>query len=60
MAISYPTLKAAELSERYGVQGFPTLLIIDQEGVVRDIHVGYSRNLAKSVITTVEKLLARR
>jgi thiol-disulfide isomerase/thioredoxin len=58
MALSYPTLKAEGLTERYGVQGFPTLLIIDQDGVVRDIHVGYSPTLAKSVIATVEKLLA--
>ena len=37
---------------------FPTLLIIDQSGVVRDIQVGYSPTLAKNVIASVEKLLA--
>jgi len=58
MTLTYPTLKAEGLPEKYGVQGFPTLLIIDQAGMVRDVHVGYSPTLAKSVIASVEKLLA--
>ena len=58
LAFTYPNLKAEGLLEKYGVRGFPTLLIIDQAGVVRDVHVGYSPTLAKSVIASVDKLLA--
>ena len=35
LALNYPTLKAEGLPEKYGVRGFPTLLVIDQAGVVR-------------------------
>ena len=58
LALNYPNLKAEGLPEKYGVQGFPTLVIIDQMGVVRDFHVGYSPMLAESVIASVDKLLA--
>ena len=32
LALNYPTLKADGLPEKYGVRGFPTLVIIDQSG----------------------------
>lgn len=37
--------------------GFPTLVVIDQEGVVRDVHVGYSPTLKEEVVQSVERLL---
>jgi hypothetical protein len=37
--------------------GFPTLVVIDQEGVVRDVHVGYSPALREEVVKSVERLL---
>ncbi|HEY4311929.1 MAG TPA: TlpA disulfide reductase family protein [Pirellulales bacterium] len=58
LALSYPTLKADGLDEKYGVRGFPTLLIIDQAGTVREVHVGYSPTLGKSVTASIDKLLA--
>ncbi len=42
MGLNYATLKAAGLAEKYKVQGYPTLIVIDQEGTVRDVYVGYS------------------
>ena len=57
MGLNYRSLKAAGLPEKYKVQGFPTLLIIDPKGVVRDIHVGYSPTLKKEVVRSVERLL---
>ena len=60
LALNYPNLKAEGLAEKYGVRGFPTLVVIDQVGVVRDFHVGYSPMLAENVIATVDKLLANR
>ena len=58
MGLTYPTLKAADLAEKYGVVSYPTLLIIGPDGVVRDVHDGYSPALAKEVIASVEKILA--
>jgi thiol-disulfide isomerase/thioredoxin len=57
MQISYPTLKARGLPEKFRVQGFPTLVIVDRCGVVRGFHVGYSPHLAEDVIQAVERLL---
>jgi len=58
MQLNYPSLKAEGLPKEYHVRGFPTLLIIDKQGVVRDVHVGYSANLAEEVGSEVRKLLA--
>lgn len=57
MGLTYANLKATGLPEKYKVQGFPTLLILDQEGVIRDIHVGYSPTLRDEVIESVDRLL---
>jgi peroxiredoxin len=57
MGLKYPNLKAAEIPAKYHVQGFPTLLIIDQKGVLREIHTGYSPKLKEKVVETIEKLL---
>jgi thiol-disulfide isomerase/thioredoxin len=57
MQISYPTLKAQGLPEKFRVRGFPTLVIVDRCGVVRGFHVGYSSHLAEDVIQAVERLL---
>jgi peroxiredoxin len=57
MSLNYATLKAAGLPEKYKVQAFPTLIIIDQAGVVRDLHVGFSPTLKDEVVKSVERLL---
>jgi thiol-disulfide isomerase/thioredoxin len=57
MGLGYTNLKATGLPEKYKVSGFPTLLILDQEGVIRDIHVGYSPTLRDEVVESVESLL---
>lgn len=56
--LTYPTLKATGLPEKYAVRGFPTLLIIDQQGTLRDLHVGYSPDLRTTVANSIRKLLA--
>jgi peroxiredoxin len=58
MALKYPTLKAEGQPERFGVQGFPTLIVIDQQGRVHDIHVGYSPTLREDVGKQIRELLA--
>jgi thiol-disulfide isomerase/thioredoxin len=59
MGLNYPNLKAEGLPGKYKVQGFPTLLILDQEGVLRDIHVGYSPTLKEEIIKSVDQLLGK-
>jgi peroxiredoxin len=60
LGLNYPVLKAQGVPEKYHVRGFPTLIIIDQEGKVADIHVGYSPTLREEVGKAVKGLLARR
>jgi thiol-disulfide isomerase/thioredoxin len=57
MDLNYANLKATGLPEKYNVHGFPTLVILDQEGVIRDIHVGYSPTLRDEVVQSVKQLL---
>lgn len=59
MGLNYQNLKATGVPEKYKVQGFPTLLIIDQEGVLRDIHVGYAPDLKEKVVESIERLLKK-
>jgi thiol-disulfide isomerase/thioredoxin len=60
MKLDYATLKIDHsLPEKYGVQGFPTLIIIDQQGKVHDMHVGYSPTLQREVGEIVRQLLAK-
>src|SRR5204863_5713937 len=56
MGLNYTNLKAEGLPEKYKVQGFPTLISIDQQGGVGDIHVGYSRPLREEASEAGEKL----
>jgi peroxiredoxin len=57
--LNYPTLKStfADAKKDFGVQGYPTLIVIDQQGVVRDIQVGYGPKLRDDVETAIRKLL---
>lgn len=57
MRLDYPVLRSEELPGQYGVHGFPTLIIIDGDGKVADIHVGYSPHLFEEVTATVDRLL---
>jgi peroxiredoxin len=59
MGLKYPVLKAREISETYQIEGFPTLLIIDQKGGIRKVHTGYSSTLRDDIIEAVEALLKR-
>jgi RNA polymerase sigma-70 factor (ECF subfamily) len=57
MGLNYVNLKGTTLLEKYKVQVFPTLIVIDGEGVIREVHTGYSRTLKEEVVKTVEELL---
>lgn len=57
LALDYPQVQATGIPEKFGVQGFPTLIIIDQTGLVRDVHVGYSPDLHATVSKKIQSLL---
>jgi thiol-disulfide isomerase/thioredoxin len=59
LQLNYPTLKAEGIPDKYWVHGFPTLVIIDQKGIVRARHVGYTQNLREEVTKTIDGLLAK-
>jgi hypothetical protein len=41
-------------------EGFPTLIVIDPEGTVRDVHVGYLPTLQTELTKMIEGLLRRK
>ena len=55
--MKYPTIKAEHIPTKYGVSAFPTLIIVDKEGIVRDIHRGYSPTLREDVAKKIDELL---
>jgi thiol-disulfide isomerase/thioredoxin len=57
MGLPYTNLRASGLLATYGVRGFPTTLILDQDGVVRNNYVGYSTDLKDMVGKAVNGLL---
>jgi thiol-disulfide isomerase/thioredoxin len=57
LGLNYTTIRGESIPELYEVSGFPTLLLVDQEGVVREVHVGYSENLEQTLVESVDKLL---
>ena len=59
MELKYPTIKADGIPPKYGVQGFPTLIILDREGIVRDVHVGYSPDLREKVSRKIDQHLGK-
>jgi thiol-disulfide isomerase/thioredoxin len=56
--LNYLTLRAEGIPPLYHVQGFPTLILIDQKGIVRGRHVGYSPTLREDLTRKINALLA--
>src|SRR6476620_5018732 len=60
MHLAYDSLKTPnELPAKYAVRGFPTLVVIDQQGIVRHLHVGYSPTLRKDLGEILDNLLKK-
>jgi thiol-disulfide isomerase/thioredoxin len=57
LRLEYPNLKAEGLPEKFKVHGFPTMILIDQEGVIRDVHSGWSPTLKQDFIAKIDRLL---
>jgi thiol-disulfide isomerase/thioredoxin len=60
MGLRYPVFQAKGIPEKYSVQGYPTLIVIDQQGKIRDVHVGYSPRLFEELSGVVRGLLAEK
>lgn len=64
LGLNYPTLKNGDgddaINTKYGVQGWPTLVVLDGKGVVRHIHVGYSPTLRDDLAKKIRELLAEK
>lgn len=58
MSLQYLNLRAGALTAHYGVQGYPTVVVIDKQGIVRKFHVGFSPTLRKDLIREIDTLLA--
>ena len=62
MGLNYASLKNGGhehgIHQKYGVQGWPTLVVLDGEGVVRHVHVGYSPQLGKELAAKIREILA--
>jgi thiol-disulfide isomerase/thioredoxin len=58
LKLNYLTLRAEGIPELYHVRGFPTLILIDQKGIVRARHVGFSPTLREDIAKQINALLA--
>ena len=58
LQLNYLTLHGTGIPDKYGVQGFPTFIVIDQKGIVRARHIGYSPTLGVEMAKTISDLLA--
>lgn len=60
MGLDYPNWRGPGVPKLYGITGFPTLLVLDREGVVRDAHLGFDPDLEQKIAASVERLLIAR
>jgi thiol-disulfide isomerase/thioredoxin len=50
-------LNGDEVAAQYGIEGIPTILLIDQKGVVRKVQVGYDTQLEANFKKLIDGLL---
>ena len=48
---------AGDITAAYRIQSIPTTYILDQEGTVRHVHVGYTDTLEQTLAREIEDLL---
>ena len=64
LGLNYDTLKNGEGDDRinmcYKIHAWPTLVMIDQTGVVRYMHAGYTPTLRQDLGERIRKLLAEK
>jgi thiol-disulfide isomerase/thioredoxin len=50
--------KEGEAGEAFGVEGIPQTVIIDKQGVVRVVHIGYNPNMRKIIAAQLDAIIA--
>ncbi|MEK7677448.1 MAG: TlpA disulfide reductase family protein [Verrucomicrobiota bacterium] len=59
LSIAVPLDRTGEVGKAYQVRGIPTMVLIDQAGVVRECHVGFNPNLRELFQTKLDALVKR-
>jgi thiol-disulfide isomerase/thioredoxin len=54
---SYNNLSGRDLIKKYGVTNYPTFIIIDRNGLVRRVKIGYETGLVDKLVEIIESLL---
>ncbi|HVX84221.1 MAG TPA: TlpA disulfide reductase family protein [Phycisphaerae bacterium] len=58
LGLRYASVRASRETVRaFGVEGYPTAIVIDQQGTVRAVHVGYSDSLRDDLAADIKPLL---
>ena len=61
MGLNYPTLKIDFTTARkFDIQGYPTVLVIDAAGIVRDFDEGYSPTMRTDLDKKIQSALDRK
>jgi thiol-disulfide isomerase/thioredoxin len=50
--------KDAKVADAYGVQGIPMLVLVDKQGIVQSVHVGYNSRIESVLHKELDELLA--
>ncbi|MHC5004036.1 MAG: TlpA family protein disulfide reductase [Planctomycetota bacterium] len=51
-------LQGDDVAKRYNVPGYPSLFVVDQDGVIAASHVGFSATLYEELSAVIDQLLA--
>jgi peroxiredoxin len=61
LKLNYASLRDGDgddaISKKYEISGWPTLVVLDGAGVIRHIHVGYTRTMRKQLGDKIRELL---
>ncbi len=57
---SYPVIRSEEVAMQYGVESYPTLLVLDPQGCVQGIFLGFSPTLREDLTRCVQDVLDKR
>ena len=58
--LNYTNLQAKDLVKPFQVPAFPTLYVVDQAGIIQDMHLGYSPTHFDDVSKSIRKLLQKK
>jgi thiol-disulfide isomerase/thioredoxin len=60
LALNYDSVRATQpVLEAYGVDAFPTVVVIDQRGIVRQVDVGYREKMREDLGAVLDRLLKK-